>query len=568
MDPIPATLQHKASKRFLPLHDTNKSTDEKGPEADKKRHLQVVRAIMAQQPNAHPESNEAIVWDEPPGVPNEIADWIEQLGQHVDPFVKKSASTSAGEVQLENILMTIAQWYVRKDGKYYDVEEPGAALSRDDVERVIIQRIKEEFPSSDLSQDVVRQLLQVLIKDRFVDPRRSIPIWSGLRQSMPGNAQTLTFKRMVATINTWRAPDYRSLGVKEQDFGPFTDFLETTFTRSSERRMLLDWLAWCLQNERDKPGWAPFLYSSTKGSGKSTFAKVAGMLFGTRNTATENNFDKLLSRFNAPLLEKKLVICEELYVPPGSDKANAIKTFITEKETVAEHKYQAVQQVEQVCAFIFITNHKPIWLEPGDRRFYVIEVDHDGHRSGSNAGQYAEQVAHLLDYLSNATNLAKLYNALLAHSVSDTFDPKSLDVVGASTDVMKEISQASGDITRQMVQEWLDKNRVIALNNVAIKRLVKERYVSKASAMKYVLSDLGWTQTNTKYDNKDYQRSIWLKPGYSLKGGVIQHSDGWFLRTHEQLISFSVDDHGELVGYYSRNNKKGESPEPEIDVEY
>lgn len=97
---------------------------------------------------------------------------------------------------------------------------------------------------------------------------------------------------------------------------------------------------------------------------------------------------------------------------------------------------------------------------------------------------------------------------------------------------------------------------------------MKERYVSKASAIKYVLSDLGWTQTNAKYDNKDYQRSIWLKSGYSLKGGVMQHSDGWFLRTHEQLISFSVDDHGELVGYYSRNNKEGEGPEPEIDVEY
>ena len=550
------------------MNDTNKSTDEKDPEADKKRHLQVVRAIMAQQPNAHPESNEAIVWDEPPEVPNEIADWIEQLGQHVDPFVKESASTSVGEVQLEHILMTIAQWYVRKDGKYYDVEEPGAALSRDDVERVIIQRIKEEFPSSDLSQDVVRQLLQVLIKDRFVDPRRSIPIWSGLRQSMPGNAQTLTFKRMVATINTWRAPDYRSLGVKEQDFGPFSNFLETTFTRSSERRMLLDWLAWCLQNERDKPGWAPFLYSSTKGSGKSTFAKVAGMLFGARNTATENNFDKLLSRFNAPILEKKLVICEELYVPPGSDKANAIKTFITEKETVAEHKYQAVQQVEQVCAFIFITNHKPIWLEPGDRRFYVIEVDHDGHRSGPNAGQYAAQVAHLLDYLSNATNLAKLYNALLAHSVSDTFDPKSLDVVGASTDVMKEISQASGDITRQMVQEWLDKNRVIALNNVAIKALVKERYVSKASAMKYVLSDLGWTQVNAKYDNKDYQRSIWLKQGYVIKAGVISFVDGWSLDTANPKYFLGKQSDADLLGYYSRYNREGEGPEPEIDVDY
>ena len=550
------------------MSDPNKSTAASDPEAEKKRHLKVIKAIMAQQPNTHPQSNEPIIWSEPPDVPKEVADWIEQLDGHVKPFVQVDDQNVDEEVQLEHILMTMAQWYVRKDGKYYDVEEPGAALSRDDVERVIIQRINEEFPNSNLSQDAVRQLLQVLIKDRFVDPRRSIPIWSGLRQSMPGNTRKLAFKRMVSTINTWRAPMYRELGIKGQDFGPFIDFLQATFTRETERRMLLDWLAWCLQNESDKPGWAPFLYSSTKGSGKSTFAKIAGMLFGAQNTATENNIDKLLSRFNAPILEKKLVICEELYVPPGSEKANAIKTFITEKETVAEHKYQAVQQVQQVCAFIFITNHKPIWLEPEDRRFYVIEVDHDGHRSGPKAHEYAEQVARLLAYLDDPSHLAKLYNALMAHTLSEKFDAKSLDVVGASTEVMREINQASGDITRQMVQEWIDANGVVALNNIAIKALAKERYVTKTSAMKYVLSDLGWTQVNAKYAGKDYQRSIWLKRGYAIKAGVISHSDGWSLNTADARYAFASLSDADSLGYYARTNREGEGPEPEIDVDF
>ena len=55
-------LQHCSIEhnKIFAMSDTNKSTDEKDPEADKKRHLQVVRAIMAQQPNAHPESNEAL----------------------------------------------------------------------------------------------------------------------------------------------------------------------------------------------------------------------------------------------------------------------------------------------------------------------------------------------------------------------------------------------------------------------------------------------------------------------------------------------------------------------------
>ena len=63
--------------------------------------------------------------------------------------------------------------------------------------------------------------------------------------------------------------------------------------------MLTNWLVWCLQNEDVKPGWAPFLFSAEKSSGKSTFAKVGGLLFGDQNTATENNINKLVSRFNA-----------------------------------------------------------------------------------------------------------------------------------------------------------------------------------------------------------------------------------------------------------------------------
>ena len=332
--------------------------------------------------------------DDFPDPPDALLDWDANVAPHVEPLLPPSDPSQPHFDTLENIIKMVAQWYVRKDGKYYDVEEFGPVFSRNDVERIIVQRLKGEFPYTKLSEDSVRQMLQVLIGDIFVDPRRSIPIWSGLRQSMPGNPDRLSFERMAATINTWREPPYRRLGNIKADLGPFDNFMNVTFTREDERRMLTDWLAWCLQNEDDKPGWAPFLFSAEKGSGKSTFAKVAGMLFGDKNTATENNINKMVSRFNAPVLEKKLVICEELHLPPGSDKANAVKTFITEKEALVEHKFQAVQQVQQVCCFVFITNHKPVWLEQGDRRFYVVHVDHDGHRFGSENGRVRQRRYH------------------------------------------------------------------------------------------------------------------------------------------------------------------------------
>ena len=117
--------------------------------------------------------------------PQHLERWNENLAQHVEKFSAVIDETEPRFDTTENILQTVAQWYVRKDGKYYDVEEPGPVFSRDDIERIIIQRLKAEFPGSDLSKDLIRQMLHVLVKDLFVDPRRSIPIWSGLRHRLP-----------------------------------------------------------------------------------------------------------------------------------------------------------------------------------------------------------------------------------------------------------------------------------------------------------------------------------------------------------------------------------------------
>jgi phage/plasmid-associated DNA primase len=64
--------------------------------------------------------------------------------------------------------------------------------------------------------------------------------------------------------------------------------LEFAIPEQAQRDMLLDWVAWNLQNEGNKPTWAIMLYSETKGTGKSTIAKVLTALFGEANTALCN----------------------------------------------------------------------------------------------------------------------------------------------------------------------------------------------------------------------------------------------------------------------------------------
>ena len=457
-----------------------------------------------------------------------LSRWAEELSPYEEPFPKHDAHGRVVVASLAEILQTVAQWYVRKNNKYYDVDVPGEVLSRDDVERVIIQRLKVSFPGNKIPQDVVRQILQKLIRDIFVSPRESIPIWSGIRKSIPGNPNKLIFSpHMTATINTWRVPSYRQLGEDSADWGPFEAFLETMFPREEERDMLVNWLAWCLQNEGEKPGWAPFLYSSTKGSGKSTLASICAKLFGVENSSTENNVSKLVSRFNAPVLENKFVICEELQIPPGSDKANAVKTFITERHTMTEHKGHDVQLVEQVCAFMFTTNHIPLWLERGDRRFYVVEIDHDGHRFGPRGDAFAALVAETLEYLEDPRNLAMLYNALMRYRLPKDFSALSLDVQGSSTHVMKTIQSASWDLNVELFEDELNRMELVAIPASALTSLSETLGNPKANVIKHWLLNLNWSRHKVKWGGADYARVIFLRPGYQISGGTLYGPEGW-----------------------------------------
>lgn len=458
-----------------------------------------------------------------------LADWYEALAPYEFPFPRYDRNGAMFVATIEEMTQTIAQWYVRKNNKYYDVDIPGEVLSRDDVERVIAHRLRVAFPGNDnLVPDLVRQLLQKVIRDVFVSPRESIPIWSGVRTSFPGNPNKLVFStHMTATINTWKVPDYRRLGETSADWGPVEAFLAFMFPRSEERDMVVNWLAWCLQNEADKPLWAVFLYSMTKGSGKSTFSRICALLFGEANSSVENNVSKLVSRFNAPVLEKKFVTCEELNIPPGSPEANAIKTYITESRTMTENKGRDVQMVDQACAFLFTSNHTPLWLEQGDRRFYVVEVDHDGHRFGPRADEFAALSAEVHAYLAEPRHVAMLYNALMRHRVPQDFNAKSLNVQQSSTKIMRTIQGASWDVNMELFDAELSRLGLVALPSSLMASVAEGCGKPSNNVVKHWLLRLGWTREKLKWGGKPFARVIFLRPGYRLESGVLYGPKGW-----------------------------------------
>ncbi|MFK7752597.1 MAG: primase-helicase family protein, partial [Sedimentitalea sp.] len=295
--------------------------------------------------------------------------------------VPKPKPESVSEKDKALLCQQLAQWYVRKDNKFLLVDRPDNTISRADIERASLLRIKKDHPTIALSPELLKEVFQHAIEAKHSDATQSIQVWNGHFSCRPNIAERLIPEDGFVTINSWRTPTYRTLGETAADCSLIDDFMAAAFPHPQDAVVAKNWLAWCLQNESKKPGWALFLYSRKKGTGKSTFCQFASRLFGERNAFTQNSVEKLVSKFNMPILQSKLIISEELMLKTGSTQGNTLKTYITEEQTASEIKGREVQPVRQCCCFLFTSNHMPIWIESDDRCYYIIDVDHQGHAS-------------------------------------------------------------------------------------------------------------------------------------------------------------------------------------------
>jgi hypothetical protein len=320
------------------------------------------------------------------------------------------------------------------------------------------------------------------------------------------------------------------------------EFLDWFFTRPAEREMFLNWLAWSLQNEADKPNWAPFLYSSRMGTGKSTLALLMARLFGEENSITQNNVDKLTGRFNMTLLKSKLVICEEVNLRPGSGDANTLKTYITERSTAGEAKGRETERVEQRVCLVLTSNHMPFWIEPEDRRYYIVNVDHDGYARGPRAADFSALVERLEVWAAEPANIARFYNALMTRELPADFSAKTLNVDVHGTAIMRQVFGNGRATILDQLEELLNGRGQHALPEGDVVKLVTGELRGNINSTKHLMSDLGWVKQAVKWGSVDYKRQLWVRPGYTVQNGKIFGPDGF-----EQKLTVHLQEDWEVL---------------------
>ena len=454
--------------------------------------------------------------------PDGITSGLIRLGEDGKPY----------NPSIKEIMRLVSGWFVKKDNKFYDVNNLQVGYTAQDLKQIIVNKNKVLFPELNLSKKDLGDFFRVLLDPPMTnaDPEENIAVWSGQTSCLPANNQKLFFKDGVVSINLWQSPNYRrAVGVKGT---ALDDFLNYVIPEEAERNVFLDWLAWSLKHEEQKPRWAIMLYSQKQGTGKTVLTDLMKDLFGVANTSRINGVRQLVARFNKEVLQHKMVVVEEIELRKGSKEANQVKTLITEDSTTVEAKGLPSSVEDINCAFVMTSNHLPTWLEEADRRFYILNFDHEGYNNGGNDyDKFVGLVKNLKEQTSTEAGIKGIYDDLMARDLTN-HNAMSLNVMKHSTGIMKELQVLTPDVVKVELQEILEANNIVFFTTKQAKNLIELFANREANSQTHLFTELGYKKKRFAWGGIKSQKACWFKPsadpeyGEVLVGGIrvpIEH---------------------------------------------
>ena len=149
--------------------------------------------------------------------------------------------------------------------------------------------------------------------------------------------------------------------------------VEVCAGRSDLLEYLLGWMAHRVQRPWEPAGSAVVLVGTPR-NGKSSVFKIFGRLFG-RGYMTVTNIEHISGKFNAHLMDKVLVLADEVTWGGDKQREGVLKTLITEPRRTVEMKGRDSFEVDNCLGVGICSNNE--WVVPvgrGDKRYLVMRV--------------------------------------------------------------------------------------------------------------------------------------------------------------------------------------------------
>lgn len=290
------------------------------------------------------------------GIAVEIEDWPEKAGKGIDDVLMGGHSDLIRTMPIEE-----AQAYCKKmlaadipDGWIYVI-----GTKRFIHSSTLIELDKEQYSDRYCHEDSENPSYKALRNPAF--PKVDLPVYMPLKPMVYSEGARSFF-------NLWRPSLVKP---KPGSTKLLEEHCEYMFPDPDERSMVLDWLAFCVQNPGKKIHWA-LLIQGVQGTGKSYFGWLMKQLLGAHNVSSPSN-DIVHEVFTAWQKACQLIVIEEIMARGRLDLMNKFKPMITQETTIVREMHKPAYEQPNVFNILMFTNHEDaIIIDEMDRRYGVV----------------------------------------------------------------------------------------------------------------------------------------------------------------------------------------------------
>jgi hypothetical protein len=261
-------------------------------------------------------------------------------------------------------------------------------------------------------------------------------------------------------FNMWIDPQ-----VEELDEEPtiFLEHMAFLIPNDEERRLLVQWLAWCIRHPDQKIMFA-VLIVGRGGTGKSWIGYLLEKILGKENVVLLRSEDAAIEKFNGFSENKRVAFIHE--IQPKSTKVSLIervKGLITEETIDIRRPFIDRYWVENRTNLIAISNHDvPLLLN--DRRWLVIRAADDVF-AADDVGKFTPESKAYYDRLFGCLKGDEPRRVLhyLRHVVGlKGFDGKALAPI---TNAKEEIADGGDDTPQaRIARAYKERSGVFAFD--------------------------------------------------------------------------------------------------------
>lgn len=309
----------------------------------------------------------------------------------------------------------------------------------------------------------------------------------------------------------------------------FMDHLRFTLSDEREQRILLDWMAYVIQNPGKRVNWA-LLLQGAQGVGKSYFGNVMQMVLGELVRNLEPT--AISGRFTGWAHGALVVVVEEIRISGANryETLDRMKPFITNKTVQIEEKGRDHRTVPNFTSYFMLTNHKDaIPLADGDRRYCVLfsRVQSEDQLFDELGGKVGAQNHFKKLFNETERRSDAMARFFLDYQISEEF---SAEGRAPDTNAKQSMIDVNVSPDRMLLESAIDEHQCGVINDEILdvswlNELCEssETELPKTRAMSAILLELGFVQIDKRRAKvNESLHYIWYKEGKGLTSELVK----------------------------------------------